>query len=180
MATNEYKVYSAHDFGELFERAKQADDRMELENIWTEVNLHKYDGDLYLGDVGFSEFVFRYVELPIIKKLYPEELVHRLARVHIAKLIGRAKRMRAAHDFTELRASGVPYQEAKKKSDNGLYKRLADDLSVGYRPSYELSSHDADALFQIGIESFISNFYDRFYVPISSTRSPRRPDGDSE
>lgn len=177
MSTNEYKVYTPRDFGEIGEYAMTVTDEFELKRIWQEVNRHKYDGDFYLGDTGMHEYVFRHVELPIIKKLYPERVVYPLVRKHVAGLLMRAKHLRAAHDFTSLRQKGLPYVAAKKHSTNGVYHKLTDRYSSGYRLVYNLKSNDADVLYTLGLEKFIINFYDRFYVPVQNVGRSGRADG---
>lgn len=167
-----YKVYAFTDFIEIREKIdnNQIEEPMET---WKEVQTHKYDGDLYLGDMGSHEFIFRHIELPLIEMVYPKDLVYEKVKSWVSYLRARAKARRDATSFDGLRKMGVPFSEASKHAPNGMYDQLANGYSQPFRLRYKLSSADADALYQMGLDSFIKNFYDRFYVPISNVGNQR-------
>lgn len=167
--TTEYKIFTLKDWEILSEESKTLQGQ-ELMHLWKLVNKHKYDGDLYLGDIGNHEFVFRLIELPIIKKIYPEEVVKLYVRKWATQLFKLASKRKSDTDFDTLRKSGMPFLKAREHATNERWSKLYQKYSQPYKFVYVMTSEMADQLCVSGIELFTKLNYDKFCVPVQSRK----------
>lgn len=171
-----YTVYNIDNWASLHSRFSSGL-IIDYKAFWDEIHLHKYDGDIYLGDEGNHEFVFRMLELPLIKQMYPEELVAEMVKTWVNYLLSKAKNDKPNKfaKYLEVRRSGLSFKEARKlvgiTEGFGNKDELAKKYEMPYRFKYGIASEDADVLHGLGIEAFIRNFYDRFYVPVQGKQN---------
>lgn len=78
--------------------------------------------------------------------------------------------------YKEARRYGLSIDKARKSISPTFTKEFLEaQVKLYARPftyKYEISSHDADLIFAMGIDKFIKHFYDRFYQPITLDNQP--------
>lgn len=171
MVTNEeneeHKIYTLSDWVVIHEAIPSAD-APTLRELWAETQAHKYDG-LLTGEEG-HEFIFRQVELPIINRLYPEDMLKGYVHKWVSYLYNRAKKEKTENSFESLRKSGIPFKKAREHLPGQKWSKLVDKYSQPYKFVCRWSSGEADALFQLGLERYVKLFYDRFHVPVQGRK----------
>lgn len=144
----------------------------DLEHVWYEIQCSKYNGLLLEGDTAQPNLIFGAVELPLIKRIYPPEMVQPLVKKWISFLYKRAKtteKMKMSQ-YLDMRRYGIPIDSARKKLQpmysSGFLLKVAKEYERPFQYKYDLSCRDADVLYRIGLEQFVKLFYDRFYQPV--------------
>ncbi len=152
-----------------------------LKLTWTYIQDLKYNGMLEHGDCAQPNLIFNTCELPLIKRLYPPELVNPMVKKHVIELAHRAKEYSKQKflQYREMRKAGVPVEKARQAiapiHKEEFLKRMALKYSRPFTYQYAISCKDADMLYTMGLDNFIRIFYDRFYVPITSKKTPYVP-----
>ncbi len=145
----------------------------DLQGVWDEVHACKYNGLLLEGDTAQPNLIFGAVELPLIKRIYPPEMVQPLVKKWISFLCKRAKATEKLKmsQYLDMRRYGIPIDSARKKLQpmysSSFLLKVAKEYERPFQYKYDLSCRDADVLYRIGLEQFVKLFYDRFYQPIN-------------
>ncbi len=165
------KVMSMDDLQALVEGLESLPERR-LMPTWAYLQSMKYNGLIQDGDCNQPNLIFMSVELPIIKRLYPEELIHKKVKDHISKMIKQTKTVSPLKfaKYLEMRRYGVSIENSRKNiapiyPDAFLFKMI-EKYKTPFRYRYNITCRDADLIFNMGIDRFIELFYDRFYEPV--------------
>lgn len=144
-----------------------------LKPTWAYIQSVKYNGMIKDGDCAQPNLIFHHAELPIIKRIYPPEIVHAKVKLWISYLAKKSKTISAEkfQQYLELRRYGLGIDEARKRVGAHFFTEknmhgLALKYNVPFKYKYELSCRDADLLYSLGIDRFVQMFYDRFYEPV--------------
>lgn len=140
---------------------------------WAYIQHMKYNAMILEGDCAQSNIIFRAIELPIIKRLYPEEMVYPKVKKWVSYMA--KKTQEYSHEkfqkYLEMRRYGIAIDQARKNIQpifkKEFLKKMAQEYGSPFRYTYELSCKDADLIFNLGIDRFIQLFYDRFYQPVT-------------
>lgn len=141
---------------------------------WAYVQSLKYNGLIEQGNCTQPNWIFQSIELPIIKRLYPPELVN----VKVKKWISYLSKKSSLYskdkliEYVELRKYGLTIDEARSRLGTTISDQMMLSLAAKYKMpfkyQYKISCRDADVLFSLGIDRFIQLFYDRFYQPVTT------------
>lgn len=138
---------------------------------WAYIQQIKHDA---LIQCDFSQYsiIFQYCELPLIKRIYPPLMVNEKVKKLLVYLAKRSESYSKDkfEQYRELRRYGFTIEESRKRiqpiySDQFL-TGVAKKYKRPFKYKYEITSKDADLLYQIGIDRFIKLFYNKFYEPV--------------
>ncbi len=178
---SEYKVYDYIDWSELLDKYKKKDYE-DLKAFWGEIQMHKYDCLSHYNpenppDPKLHEIIFNEMELPIIKKLFPETQFKKTIADWVKELYKKTKEAKKdkLQKYMDLRKSGVSYKDAKRLAQQAIKFTSYDELIKRYgRPfkvTYEFNSKDADLLFAYGLDDYCKMFWEKFYQPIETPKT---------
>lgn len=135
---------------------------------WAYIQSIKYSGMTEEGDCNQPNIIFLSCELPLIRRLYPEEQVTALLRKLMSGMLGKAKSYSKAkfQRYLELRRYGMPIDKARREIAPVHSERFLVGMAVKYNQRvefrYDISCRDADLIYNMGMDGFIRLFYDRF------------------
>lgn len=139
---------------------------------WAYLQSVKYNGLIQQGDCNQPNLIFMGAELPIIKRLYPPEMINEMVTNHITKMIDKVKTVSPVKfaKYLEMRRYGVSIEKARRNiapvyPDAFLF-HMIEKYQKPFRHCYNITCRDADLIYNMGIDRFIELFYDRFYEPV--------------
>lgn len=145
-----------------------------LEQTWAYVQAHKYNGMIQEGDCAQPNIIFQAVELPLIRRIYPEEVIFPKVKKLISYLAKTTKEHsnKKFHEYLEMRRRGIGMDEARKRMrphhTNEFLIFMAQKYDLPFKYRYGINCTDADVLFNMGLDPFLKLFYDRFYYPVTN------------
>lgn len=143
----------------------------ELKALWNQIQAHKWHG----GEIP-TEILFERLELPIIMRLHPPSEVNPKVKKLISTLNKRAQTYskNKLQKYHELRRYGISIEKARDSIKPTFNKEFLEAHATLYaRPftyKYDISIHDADLIYAMGMDRFIKTFFDRFYQPIDEKK----------
>lgn len=138
--------------------------RARLQPTWAYIQSIKYNGMIQEGDCAQPNLIFHGIEIPLIKRLYPPELLESKIKAHLSSLLKKTK----AHSkekfqqYLELRRMGISIERARKQISPIYPEKFLIQMAWKYARSvkieYNLTCRDADLLYNLGLDQFIKLF----------------------
>ncbi len=172
----EHKPYDYMDWATMLDQYNKGE-VTDLRAFWGEIQKHKYDSLIYIDkdkapDANLHALIFKELELPILKQLFPEAEFKAKVTAWVKELYQKAKNEKKEkfEKYLALRKAGATYKDAKRLAESAIkftsYDALIAKYARPFRVKYELDSKDADLLFAFGFDDFCKIFFEKFYQPI--------------